>query len=125
MKDLRSWAILLLIGATHYGTPHMGTEHWYAWASSMGLMTAVLLWFVRGPRLSMMWFACMWGIVESSMVFVCQGVGFWAGTVADGVQGVCGKQLGFPTTAITATIMLALAVLWLDRNKRRDSTSRV
>lgn len=125
LGELRSWALLLMLGVTHYATPHMGDGHWYAWTSAMGLMFAVLFWFIRGPRLSMIWLVSMWGIIENLEVFFCQAAGVKTNAVADGLQGMCGKQLGLPIAEFGAVAMIVLCVLWLERNKRRDSPSRV
>lgn len=71
-------------------------NQWAAFASGLGLMTAVLLWTMRGERFSIRWFIVLFGIQEGLQVFVCQMSYNWWPVETE--TGMCEAYTGWPLT---------------------------
>jgi hypothetical protein len=69
-------------------------NRWAAFASGLGLLTAVLVWSQRGQLLSPRWCVCLWGAFEGMQVFVCQGLFNWY--PVKGEFGQCSAYASLP-----------------------------
>lgn len=102
------WLLALLAWA------HMGyalfPNQWAAFASGLGLLSAVLLWPLRGAMFSTRWFVVMFGVEEGGQVFVCQMAQSW--WPLPGPQGMCSAYTGWPLLWWGLWVA-ALLVLWI------------
>lgn len=80
---------------THYTYDFFPRRHETALAFH-GLLTAVLLWQLRGPRSRVLWIVSLFGIVEGIQVFVCQMASNWRSVTAPRFAGVCDSYSGLP-----------------------------
>ena len=107
---MKPWALLALLAMTHYGYEAF-PNRWAAFASGLGLTTAVLLWQQRGPRKAFLWPVSVWGAFEGAQVFVCQGAQNWIGGQAGSFQGMCDVYTGLPLY-MAGLSALAILAYW-------------
>ena len=114
--DVKSWHLLCLLAAAHYGNAFFGEARWHVFVAMLGLLSAYLLWHARGPRWSVMWAVCCWGAFEGLEVFTCQLAGIWTGAHTGPFEGMCDAQTGLPFTTFGLLLMAVCATLWIERH---------
>jgi len=86
------WLFVLLV-YVHLG--YYGFRHpWAAAVAGLGLLSAILVWGLRGPAWSLRWFVCLWGAIEGLQIFVCQLSWNWHPVKSD--AGICEAYTGWP-----------------------------
>lgn len=111
------WWLLALLVWAHLGYT-MFPHKMAAFASGLGMLTAYLLWTIRGERFSIRWFICLWGIVEGLQVFVCQGLYNWWPVSTKG--GMCEAYTGWPLTWY-GLWCIATLTYWLARKEQKHN----
>lgn len=106
-----------MLVVTFYGH-RLVYAQWYAFTSLLGLCLAVLLWFQRGKRWSMIWNVSMFGVAEGLQIFACQAWNASLQVQTTRTEGTCDALTGFPFTSLGLLAALFIATAWLDRNTK-------
>ena len=82
-----------------------------------GLLGAVLLWYMRGPRSGLLWPVCLLGVAEGLQLFGCQLALNWrAMPEVARFSGVCDAFSGLPLYAWGLVALVWLAA-WIHDKK--------
>jgi hypothetical protein len=107
---MKPWQLLVLLAAVFYTYDYFPLRAATAMAF-LGLLCAVLLWTIRGPRTRVMWPICMFGVVEGLEVFGCQLALNWVPRDAPRFHGVCEAYTGLPMYGWGISALAFLAYL--------------
>ena len=117
MRNKSSLAMLVLVGAVHYGyhplTGWLGLSAaawFYVLRGLEGVVLYAALWGLA-PKSAVIRIGCLWGIVESAQTSICRlaaGAGF---TSPAAYRGVCDSVSGVSISAVVALVVLvAIAI---------------
>lgn len=111
LREIETVWLFILLAWAHLGDvlfPH----RWAAFVSGLGLISAVFVWTMRGPRFALRWFICLWGAIEGLQVFVCHlSYNWWPKT---GPRGLCEAYTNFPLYWYGICSILVLSI-WVAR----------
>jgi hypothetical protein len=85
--------LFVLLAMAHY-TYDFFPNRWATCLAFMGLLSAWLLWSIRGPRHGLLWLVCVFGVVEGLELFACQLASNWQEVDAARFRGVCEAYTG-------------------------------
>lgn len=111
LREIDTVWLFVALAWAHLGDvlfPH----RWAAFVSGLGLISAVFVWTMRGPRFALRWFICLWGAIEGLQVFVCHlSYNWWPKT---GPRGLCEAYTNFPLYWYGICSILVLSI-WVAR----------
>lgn len=85
-------------------------NQWATLVSSLGGLSAILLWQLRGKAFLLRWFVVMFGVEEGAQIFVCHLSFNWWPTY--GPNGLCSAYTGLPL-ALWGLSAVAVLAYWI------------